>query len=69
MFYRLGPDEYVISNGLVGKDFMQAKMCQKSIGISIDESLPKNYLKNKDIYIFNPKPWEKQNFLNILKLL
>lgn len=68
MFFRLGTDEYLIRNNLVGESFMKAKICQNSIGISIDEPLPPSkYLKNRKIYIFNPHPWTHEDFSNILK--
>jgi len=68
MFFRLGVDEYVIRNNLVGESFMKAGVCQKSIGISVDEPLlqPK-YLKNRRIYIFNPDSWTLEDFSNIIK--
>jgi len=68
MFFRLGIDEYVIRNNLIGESFMKARICQKSIGISIDEPLPKSeYLKNRRIYIFNPDSWTLEDFSNIIK--
>ncbi len=68
MFFRLGIDEYVIRNNLVGESFMKARICQKSIGISVDEPLPQSeYLKNRRIYIFNPDPWALEDFSNIIK--
>lgn len=68
MFFRLGLDEYVIRNNLVGESFMKARICQKSIGISVDEPLPRSeYLKNRRIYIFNPDSWTLEDFSNIIK--
>lgn len=68
MFFRLGVDEYVIRNNLVGESFMKARICQKSIGISVDEPLPQSeYLKNRRIYIFNPDSWTLEDFSNIIK--
>lgn len=58
MFFQLGVDEYVVRNDMTSKSFMQSKMCQKSVGISTDESLPDaKYLKGRTIYIFNSKSW------------
>lgn len=68
MFFRLGIDEHLIRNNLVGQSFMKARICQKSIGISVDEPLPPSqYLKNRKIYIFNPEPWTVNNFSAIIK--
>ncbi len=68
MFFRLGVDENLIRNNLVGESFMKAKKCQKSIGISIDEPLPQTqYLKNRKIYIFNQNPWRSEDFSDIIK--
>lgn len=68
MFYRLGPDENLIRQDLVGESFMGAEICQRAIGISVDEPLPQTkYLKNRRIYIFNPDPWTSNDFLNIIK--
>ena len=68
MFFRLGVDEYIIRNNLVGESFMKTAICQKSIGISIDEPLPQSkYLKNRRIYIFNPDSWTLEDFSNIIK--
>ncbi len=67
MFFSLGADEYVIREGLTGQSFMQAKHCQKAIGISINEPLPEEkYLKNKTIYIFNNRAWTDEDFHNII---
>lgn len=68
MFFRLGIDEYVIRNDLVGESFLKAKICQKSIGVSVDEPLPQSeYLKNRKIYIFNPDSWTIEGFSSIIK--
>ncbi len=68
MFYRLGPDEYLIRHDLVGESFMKAKNCQKAIGISTDEPIPQSkYLKNRRIYIFNPHSWTVEDFSDIIK--
>ena len=70
MFFRLGLDEYLIKSHSVGESFMKAKICQKSVGISVDEDVPKaEYLKNRRIYIFNPEPWTSDSFLNIMKII
>jgi len=70
MFFRLGIDENLIRHNLVGESFMKAKICQKAVGISVDEPLPKSgYLQNRRIYIFNPKSWTSSDFLNIMKLV
>lgn len=67
MFYQMGPDDYLIRRNLVGKSFMRAKMCQKSIGISTDEPLPdEKYIKNRRIYIFNSERWNNDNFSDIM---
>jgi hypothetical protein len=70
MFFRLGLDEYLIKSDSVGESFMKAKNCQKSVGISVDEDLPRaKYLKNRTIYIFNPEPWTTDSFFNIIKII
>jgi len=68
MFFRLGTDEYLIRQDLVGESFMKAKSCQKAVGISTDEPLPQaKYLKNRRIYIFNSHSWTFEDFSNIIK--
>lgn len=70
MFFRLGTDEYLIRQDLVGESFMKARNCQQAIGISVDEPLPQaKYLKNRRIYIFNPHSWTPEDFSNIIKEL
>jgi hypothetical protein len=68
MFFRLGLDDYLIRSHFVGESFMKARICQKSIGISLDEPLPQSkYLENRRIYIFNPNSWTLEDFSNIIK--
>lgn len=70
MFYRLGADESIIRNGYTGKTFMGSPKCAEAIGISTDEPFPKEkYIKGRDIYIFNPNPWNEQEFRNITKTI
>ena len=46
MFFRMGQDDHVVRYNLVGKSFMKAEICQKSIGVSTDEvSPPSKYLE------------------------
>ena len=67
MFYRLGLEDHEIKTGLVGKTFMQARACQKSIGVSTDEKLPDSkYFKNKSIFIFNPNSWTSASLADIM---
>jgi hypothetical protein len=35
-----------------------AKLCQASVGVSVDERLPK-LPAHRRIYVFNPKPWSE----------
>jgi len=68
MFFRLGLDKNIIRNDLVGESFMNAKICQKSIGIAIDEPLPQSkYLKGRKVYIFNPNSWTVKDFSDIIQ--
>ncbi len=63
MFYRMGPDATLIRSGNVGETFMKAKKCKRAIGVSTDEPVPdKKFLRDRDIYLFNPEPWTKESF-------
>jgi hypothetical protein len=65
MFYRLGPDKERIQNDNVGSTFMKSPKCQSAVGLSTDEVFPnRKYIKGKDIYLFNPQSWTKENFVN-----
>lgn len=70
MFYRIGPETNLVRQGLTGASFMQNPKCQRSIAISLDEPLPSiKYLKNRNIYIFNPKSWTADAFSGIMGLI
>lgn len=70
MFYRLGPDRAQIQNDRVGQTFMKSKKCQSAVGVSVDERMPdKKYLQGRDIYLFNPNPWNEENFNREIKLI
>lgn len=70
MFYRLGPDRAQIQNDRVGQTFMKSKKCQSAVGVSVDERIPdKRYLQGRDIYLFNPNPWDEENFNREIKLI
>lgn len=63
MLFRMGADGAVVRKGLAGESFMQASLCRKSAGVSLDEPLPHaQYLQNRKIYIFNPVPWTGEDF-------
>lgn len=63
MFFRLGMDSNIYRQKIAQNELALDKLCQKSIGISIDEALPgKEYLKDKKIYIFNNDYWDKSNW-------
>lgn len=70
MFYRLGSDRAQIQNNRVGQTFMKSKKCQSAVGVSVDERIPdKRYLRGRDIYLFNPNPWNEKNFDREIKLI
>lgn len=58
MLFRMGPDDYLVRKQLAGRSFLQAAACRKSVGLSLDEPFPPAaYLKERRIYLFNPRPW------------
>jgi hypothetical protein len=58
MVFRMGADQESVRTRLnAGADF-RARLCQNSVGISLDEPLP-HRLKGRTLYIFNPQPWTK----------
>jgi hypothetical protein len=62
MFFEMGRDENIIKGDIVSQSFMKSSLCRKSIGISVNEYMPKKeYLNRKDIYIFNNKSWTKED--------
>lgn len=70
MFFQLGVDEYVVRNDMTSTSFMQSNMCQKSVGISVDEPLPDaKYLKDRTIYIFNSKSWTQKDYQRIIETI
>jgi len=63
MLFRMGVDDQLVRNNLTGQSFLKADTCRKSVGISLDEPLPPaNYLKDRRIYLFNPRPWTPETF-------
>jgi hypothetical protein len=62
MLFRMGADGAVARNGLAGESFMQSLLCLEYAGVSLDEPLPHaKYLRNRVIFIFNPRPWTREN--------
>jgi len=65
MIFRMGADERSIKNRLAaGEDFRPA-LCRKSYGISLDEPLTITFAPNRTIYIFNPRPWTKNDLASL----
>ena len=63
MFFRLGVEANTYWNKITQETLILNRACQKSIGISTDEELPgKVYLKDKIIYIFNNRHWNRSNW-------
>ena len=65
MFFRLGTDSNEYWSKIKNNKLELNPACKKSIGISTDENLPKKYLKNKTIYIFNNEYWSYENWSKI----
>lgn len=65
MLFRMGPDRASILLRLeAGEDF-EEPLCRQSAGISSDESVPR-LPRNRRLYIFNPRPWTKTTFDNVV---
>lgn len=65
MFFRLGTNSNEYWDKIKDNKLELNSACKKSIGISTDENLPKKYLKNKTIYIFNNEYWNYENWSKI----
>ena len=70
MFYGLGADEEIIRNRLKNNSFVLAKVCQHAIGISTNKPVPPlKYIRGKNLYIFNPNSWDKNQFSAIITVI
>lgn len=70
MFYGLGADEEIIRNRLKNNSLAQGKICQRTIGISTDEPTPPSkYTTGKNLYIFNPRSWNENEFSAIMTII
>ena len=58
MLFRMGVDERNVLLFLDRHRRFAATLCQTSVGISVDERLPK-LPEHRRIYVFNPKPWSQ----------
>jgi hypothetical protein len=67
MLFRIGVDDQLVRDDLTGQSFLKADICRKSVGISLDEPFPPaKYLKDRKIYLFNPRPWTPEAFSGAL---
>lgn len=58
MLFRMGVDERNVLLYLARHRRFAAKLCQTSVGVSLDEQRPK-LPAHRRIYVFNPKPWSE----------
>jgi hypothetical protein len=58
MLFRMGVDERNVRLYLDRHRQFAAKLCQTSVGVSLDEPLAK-LPAHRRIYVFNPKPWSQ----------
>lgn len=65
MIFRMGADDKIIKNYLIGNDFKEP-LCQKSYGIASDEPLKDAKLDaSRRLYIFNVRPWTEKDLQNL----
>ncbi len=71
MLYRMGKDSKNIKDGSVGKWFLSNNKCSDSIALSVDELDfdPREYIRGKSVYLFNPEPWTKDSYQKALSYL
>jgi hypothetical protein len=65
MLFRLGVDERNVVHYLDRHTRFAAKLCQTSVGVSLDERLAK-LPPHRRIYVFNPKPWSQSAVQTLL---
>ena len=65
MLFRMGIDEKNVLRFLDRHGQFRAKLCQTSIGVSLDEPLAKLPVHTRT-YVFNPKPWSESALQTIL---
>jgi hypothetical protein len=65
MLFRMGIDEKNVLRFLDRHGQFRAKLCQTSIGVSLDEPLAKLPVHTRT-YVFNPKPWSESAVQTIL---
>lgn len=60
MLFRLGAEREEVTHYLSKAKPFRCTLCQNSLGISTDETLPRLPLnRERRIYIFNPQPWSE----------
>lgn len=63
MIFRMGTDNRTIKSLLAnGKDFTEP-ICRRSYGIAVDEPLEMNFDRSRRLYVFNVRPWTKEDVL------
>ncbi len=71
MLYRMGKDGKDIKSGTVGNWFLSNPKCSDSIALSVDELdfNPRQYMRGKSVYLFNPEPWTRDSYKETLSYL
>ena len=65
MIFRMGADDRTIKSFLAqGNDFRDP-LCRQSYGIAVDEPVAMNFALSRRQYVFNVRPWTKQDVLGI----
>ncbi len=64
MYFRMGDDDAAVRGGHVPADFLQAKGCRDTLGISLDEASPSRSVRHgrNTVYVFAPQGWTKADY-------
>ncbi|HEY2930850.1 MAG TPA: hypothetical protein VGK99_03820 [Acidobacteriota bacterium] len=66
MMFRMGPEAFQIRTDIAsGQDFQEPDCCG-SVGIATDEPFPTRTAVRRRVYAFNPRPWSRRDFENLL---
>lgn len=68
MLFRMGVEANEVRSYLAAGRAFRCRLCQKSLGVSVDEPLFPVVVKKPDkVYVFNPQPWSPASVKKVLK--
>jgi hypothetical protein len=68
MIFRMGADDRAIKNMLASGEDFREPICRESYGVSADEPVTLTFRDARRRYVFNPRPWTKDDVASLSRL-